>query len=56
MAQDAEKRYLERDRYYLDKRRYQRVLKEMQCEQAAGIKGVTKMPANLAKLMESPKK
>ena len=56
MAQDAEKRYLERDRYYLDKRRYQRVLKEIQCELAAGIKGVTKMPANLAKSMESPKK
>lgn len=51
-ASDLEMRYLERDRFLLEKRRYQRVLKEMQCEQQAGVKGVTKMPPALVKSLE----
>jgi hypothetical protein len=47
VASLAEKVYLERDRHLLEKRRYARVLKEIQCEQKAGVKGVTKMPQAL---------
>lgn len=47
VARRAEQDYLERDRHLLEKRRYARVLKEIQCEQKAGVKGVTKMPPAL---------
>ena len=47
-AAQEEKRYLAKDLYYLNKRRYQRILKEMLCEQAAGI-NVTKMPEAFVK-------
>jgi hypothetical protein len=47
VASLAEKVYIERDRHLLEKRRYARVLKEIQCEQKAGVKGVTKMPQAL---------
>ncbi len=43
-AKAAESKYIARDKYLLEKRRFQRILKEIQCEEAAGIKGVTKMP------------
>ena len=52
-ANESEVKYLTRDRYLLEKRRYQRVLKEMQCEQQAGVKGVTKMPPALVKSLEN---
>ena len=32
----------------MEKRRYQRILKEMQCEEKCGIKGVTRMPPQFA--------
>jgi hypothetical protein len=44
IAHESESKYLARDRHLLEKRRYQRVLKEIQCELQAGVKGVTKMP------------
>eukprot|EP00347_Sterkiella_histriomuscorum_P017554 403348894 len=44
VARAAEDKYLRRDKFLLEKRRYQRILKEMQCEETAGIKGVTKIP------------
>lgn len=44
VAKAAEDKYLKKDKFLLEKRRYQRILKEIQCEEAAGIKGVTKMP------------
>ena len=44
VASQAEKKYLDRDKFLLEKRRFQRILKEIQCEEAAGIR-VTKMPA-----------
>ncbi|TNV81355.1 hypothetical protein FGO68_gene8165 [Halteria grandinella] len=52
-ANESEVKYLTRDRYLLEKRRYQRVLKEIQCEQQAGVKGVTKMPPTLVKSLEN---
>jgi hypothetical protein len=44
IAKAAESKYLARDKFLLEKRRFQRILKEIQCEEAAGIKGVTKIP------------
>jgi hypothetical protein len=46
LAKGAEDKYLSRDKFLLEKRRFQRILKEIQCEEAAGIKGVTKMPSS----------
>ena len=45
-AKAAESKYIARDKFLLEKRRFQRILKEIQCEEAAGIKGVTKMPGS----------
>lgn len=48
-ARAAESKYLARDKFLMEKRRYQRILKEIQCEEAAGIRGVTKMPEQFLK-------
>ena len=48
LAGTAYSKYLARDRELLEKRRFQRILKEIQLEEAAGIK-VTKMPKEFLK-------
>jgi hypothetical protein len=48
VAQKEERKYLDRDKFLLEKRRYQKILKEMTYEASIGI-SVTKMPDNLKK-------
>ncbi|CDW78929.1 UNKNOWN [Stylonychia lemnae] len=54
VAKAAEDKYIRRDRFLLEKRRFQRILKEIQCEEVAGIKGVTKMPEQFVMKTKPP--